>query len=166
MKMDLIQCTIRLNQEGHVGLMEVVKSGPDAITPAEAVILMRKHSIDDSEEGVCIFNARKVGEVDRAKMQEAERLALKYGGKIVADTFPRGGMMPGDIEDLELPQSSLAPEPEKVDEPVTQSEPSEEDKKREELINKLTDAEVTIPGGNLSLDDLQALVDELEAGGE
>jgi len=156
MKLDLIQCTVRLQNDGQNDKTEIVKSGPDAITPAEAIVLMMQHSLDDGPNGCAIRNAIKVGEIETTKQEEGFRLRRKYG-PIVEQAFPRGRHMPSTIEDLELPPECIG-KPRQMTLDATAPKTAHERKK--EMRAALEAAGIEVPKGNLSEDDLQALMDE------
>jgi len=143
--MDLIQCTVELTPEdGGVVLTEIVKSGPDALTPAEAAILMFKLG---GGVGIPIKNATVVGQIDRHKRVELARLLNKYGREIVQTVIPMISSMPVTLDDLELPPenrgSSVTPE--------------------ERLRAEIERLGSTVPKGKLSIADLEALLAEARA---
>lgn len=147
MKMDLIQCTVKLNQKGNTELTEVIRSGPSAITPAEARVLIFQHRIPEDDESICIGDVVKVGEVERSKAEELARLRATYGTKVIELLFPHGASLPYEIKHLDLPKSAMGA-------PLRTA--------KQILLSKLEAMEVPVPEGNLSIEDLQALYDEQE----
>ncbi|MDG3089229.1 hypothetical protein P7F88_25535 [Vibrio hannami] len=80
MKIDLIQCTVKILQDGGHGATEVVKAGPGALRATEIPII---RAINDVSEGgadlCCIANAVVVGQVDVNSTVEIDRLRSVYG---------------------------------------------------------------------------------------
>jgi len=149
MQLDLIQCTVRANIDGDISKLEVVKAGPAAITPAEAVILMMKHSLDETATGCALRNVIKVGVVEREKDDEMKRLRREYG-VIVDQAFPRGRQLPRTINDIDIPEECMG---------KPREEPKPLDPRK--AMRAILEANgVEVPKGNLSKDDLQALMDE------
>lgn len=156
MEMDRIQCLVRVNQNSNIDDLVIVKAGPDALTPAEMIVLMMKHSISDAFEGCSIQKARKVGTVERSKQDELDRLRLKYGD-IVNTAFPRGRHLPVTLADVDLPEGSI--DTAKHPEPVVDEVDTTPDEKPDYRA-ALEAAGVDIPKGDLSDDDLMALMIE------
>ncbi|WP_288927284.1 hypothetical protein [uncultured Maritimibacter sp.] len=150
MKFDLIQCVVRVPHEGAYGGSEVVKTGPQAITPAEGVILGAMFDVDPSDP--CIVQAQVIGSVERTKGEELERLAGIYGRARVMDIYKSAALMPAKLADLELPEDHLSKSKVKTAKAML----------REELESMGVD----IPKGNLSEADLEALKAEALAARE
>lgn len=158
--MDLLECTVRVSYGSDNTAMEVYKGGKTAITPAEAMVLMALHSIGDEDNGLmlpALQNVKKVGTAEVNRSQLMHHLTRTYGRKIVQELFPRPNLMPNSIKDLDLPADCLAKPT------VTQQEQLAERQKVQEveaLRKQITDAGKTIPQGELSADDLRALIEE------
>lgn len=152
MQFDLIQCTVTLNEKGATNLTTVVKSGPDAITPPEALILMNLHPpTSEDESHATLKDVAVVGAVNRDKNEEMNRLREKYGARIVGALFPAGVRPPQKVDDLDIPATSFA----KVKaEPKTLSQAAKMD-----LATKLFEVSVMIPD-NATDEDLLKLARE------
>lgn len=160
MKVDLIQCTVRIQDDGHFGNLEVVKSGPSALRATEIPLLRAKHDLGGASgpEACCIQNARVVGQTEIVTLEEAQRLTRTYG-KIVQEIYPNGRGMPSTIADCDLPLACIAEMP-KAEEKVDEKKSAADRKK--EMREALEAAGVEIPPGNLSIQDYEALMEELE----
>lgn len=153
MKYDLIQMTVRLNINNSHTSTEIIKSGPQAVTAAEALLLHVRHSLGENPEAVAIRNAVKVGEVEMSKSQLLESLRERYGAKLVDETFQRGRHLPSTLADLELPEECLG-KPRVIEAAPAAFEGKAE--KREALVA----AGIDLPKGNISESDLDALIAE------
>lgn len=155
MEIEVAECTVRLNQKGNVGLTEIVKAGPDAMTPGEIEILRAMHDLDgEGAEACCIGNLKVVGKIDRSLAEERELLRLKYGPHVVQHLFPQPRHIPTKISDLILPPESLS-----AKQKATRS-PDEISNRKKELREELNAAGVKTPPGNISEANLQALLDD------
>ncbi len=111
MQLDLIECTVTLNEKGATNMTTVVKAGPDAITAPEAFILMNLHPPSGGSENVhetTLRDIRVVGTVDRDRNAEMTRLREKYGARIVGALLPSGLRMPQKISDIDIPVEAFA----------------------------------------------------------
>lgn len=165
MEIERIQCLVRLNQKGKTELATVVKAGPDAVPATEIPILRTFHDVGDGmiQEECSISAARVVGSFETTKAQEFERLKLKYGEAVVKGIYPQGRMMPSTLDDCDLPPGcrSEAPAPKKE----AKQEPKSSDRVKE--LRKLLDTNgVKVPSGNLSVEDLEALIEESDLTGD
>jgi hypothetical protein len=158
MLFEKIQCTVRLNQKGNSTLTEIVKSGPDAITIPEAAILKMQHRTGDSEFDVTgadcpIRNAQVVGKVIRGKGEELQRLSEIYGPDVVRFLFPTHNHVPTKLEELDLPAECMAPlkKTGRAVKPVDMGAA---------MKKALKGAGIALPEGDLSEDDLEALMAE------
>jgi len=151
MIVERIQCLIRLNQDGKTDLTQVVKAGPSAVLATEIPLLRMRHDVADGllEEECCISLAKVVGEVEISKVAEFERLKNRYG-ETVSTVYPQGRMMPLTLADCELPNGCHGP----VEKKATKAHTAKG------LRAQLKEAGVTVPAGNLSVDDLMALIVE------
>lgn len=111
MQFQVVQCLVRLNQNGNPNLTEIVKSGPDAIPVTEIPILRLINDVAEGgdDEGCCINQALVVRDMDSTKANEIKRLKQKYGPSLVDVCYPGGRGMPIHLIDCELPESCLAP---------------------------------------------------------
>lgn len=152
MEIELVQCLIRLNQNGHYNLTQIVRAGPGAVPVTEIPILRMKHDMGDgmTEEECSINRAQVVGSYETTKAQEFERLRLKYGEKDVAAQYPQGRMMPSTLADCELPKGSVIAVKRKPKGPSLK-----------EMRDKLVAAGVTVPDGNLTKEDYEAMAEDI-----
>lgn len=149
--MDLIDCTVRLNCKGDLGKMEIVRTGPDALTPAECIVIQNIHDTGSGADADRVIrNARVVGSVERSRPQEIERLTHIYGIARVRHLFPANHLLPMTLEDIELPGECVAPVARKRDTDAS-------------LRAEIEKAGGIVPDGKLSLDDLRAIRDEVMA---
>lgn len=122
MKIQKVQCLIRVLQGGSVGSLVVPRSGPDAVPVTEIPILRMSNDIDGGgDEDCCISKAMVVGDYEASTKSEFDRLCSKYGAKRVNAVYPGRRGMPKSIEDCELPDTAIAKEKPKekpVKEPV------------------------------------------------
>lgn len=116
MEVQLIQCTVKTNQDGNTGLMEVVLAGPSSIPVTEIPLLRRQHEDKDADGGApcCIDNAKVVGDVTITdRKAHKDYLMRKYGAKLVEAEYP--GSIPRNfpvtLDDCDIPKSNqiLAP---------------------------------------------------------
>lgn len=109
MQFDLIQCTVRLNEDGNFGSTEVVKAGPGAVRASEIPILRFLHDVEGGfDQGTCcIASARVVGQVEGRKSDEMDRLAAIYGTKVVSAVYPGGRGVPETMRDCDLPEGTF-----------------------------------------------------------
>ena len=142
MRFDLIQCTVTLNEKGDTKLTTVVRAGPDALTPAEAFILMNLHPPaggSDDPQQFPIRDIQVVGHVDRDRAEELNRLRERYGVARVSAYLPTGMKIPQSITDIDIPAECFA----KVrdpDKPITIPAMAKLD-----IATKLFEAGVMIP---------------------
>lgn len=156
MQVDLIQCTVRLNQKGNIGLSTIVKSGPSALRATEVPLLRMAHDTEGFDAGACcISEALVVGKVETTRAHELELLSQRYGRNLLDVAYPGGRGLPLTIADLELPDEAVAAVP-KVKAPT----PKEIAERKAKLREALTKAAVVIPPGNLSEEDLMGLAEE------
>ncbi len=143
MQLDLIQCTVTLNEKGATNMTTVVKAGPDAITPAEAFILMNLHPPaggTDSVHETTLRDILVIGTVERDKNEEMARLREKYGAARVQALLPSGMRIPQKISDIDIPVEAFA-KPKKTG-------PVKIDRKQQmDIATKLFEAGVMIPDG-------------------
>lgn len=143
--MDLIQATVRLNIDGDMTKAEIVRAGPNALTPAEALVLAALHGEREDPEYVAIRNARVVGVVERTAGAEIVRLRETYESKIVDALFPSPRQVPMTLEDTEFPATSIA----------------EDNDPTAVLRARIVELGGKIPSGNVSREDLQAILTDL-----
>lgn len=157
MKIERIQCLVRLNQKDRTDLTQIVMAGPSALPATEIPLLREKHDVADGlvEEECCISMAKVVGEFETTKQQEFERLKLKYGEELVRRMYPQGRMMPATLEEVDLPPGCALPVPRKS---RKKSEVIEEDPSLAEMRAILEDNGVKVPKGNLSREDLETIM--------
>lgn len=140
MKLDLIQCNVAINHgEGNTGMTEVVKAGPAAITTAEALLLMMKHSVGEGPEAYPIKRVIKVGEVEVDQFQLLNQLSQIYGGPLVKQAYPTARHIPKTVADLDLPAENMGPP---RNEPV-EIEPEPEEVAEEKSLEKALKAKVS-----------------------
>lgn len=109
MEIDVVQCLVRVNQDGNTGILSVAKAGPDALPITEIPILRTLHEISEGgEEDCCITEVIHVGSITTTRANEIERLKLKYKSPVVDHNYPGGRAMPSKLEDCEIPASSYA----------------------------------------------------------
>jgi hypothetical protein len=161
MILEKVQCTVRLNEAGSVGLTEVVKAGPDAMTIPELVLVNAMNSADGE---TCVNDVIVVGEVETTYGAEMERLSGKYKAGIAATMFPHSHAMPKTLYDADLPVTALGKSPQKevtdTPAPARTKKPKEVSEEKLAIRTALVEAGVEIPAGNLSLDKLTALAEE------
>ncbi len=171
MQIDMVQCTVRLNQKGNRDLTTIVKAGPDAISTCEMVLLRMQHDLPGfDEDGCCIGDAVVVGTIETTKQQEYERLLGKgFKTALIEAAFPQGRGMPQTLKEVDLPSSSLGkplrkiePEGAKTAEPpkADPSSPKSIAQRKQQIRDLLTAAGVAIPTGNLTEADLAAIAEE------
>lgn len=167
MKIDVIECTVKIMQNDDPGLLQIVKAGVGAIPVTEAAILMMRNSPDPHlAETNALGHVRLVGQIETNRGAELERLTRLYGKNDVNTAFPGGRAMPERVEDLLLPEGCLAkdalawreapePEPEPVEE-VTHE--------RAELLARLKASKAEISDTDaLSDEDIREILREVEA---
>jgi hypothetical protein len=110
MKLDLIECTVRLNYDGNPNLTEVVKAGPGALRATDIPVLRAIHDLgsDAGDADCCIFGARVIGSIEVTQGDEMERLRATYPKEVLAYTYPGGRGLPQKLRDLELPEDRIA----------------------------------------------------------
>jgi hypothetical protein len=129
MNMAKVNCLLRLTQKGNINILQVSKSGPDALLVSEIPILRKINDISEGGDGgedCCISSLTQIDVVeDINRGHEIERLNIKYGNVIVDMIYPGGRGLPSTVEDCEVPSSSFA---------TRQAKPSYKDKgKRKEM---------------------------------
>lgn len=108
MKYAVVECLLRLNQGGNPNLIEVSKTGPDALCVTEIPILRQINDVaDGGAEDCCISDVRQVRTKEISRNLELERLRDKYGSDIVNMIYPGGRGLPVDLSDLELPEEAM-----------------------------------------------------------
>lgn len=171
MKLETIQCTVRINVEGKFGMTEIVCAGPDALSATEIPLLRMRHDVANGlvKDECSIHNAVVVGETETDKATEFQRLIEKYGDQLVKAAYPQGRGMPLTLADCELPDGCFAPKraapkkpaPEVVEDiQVDTRSPQEIAAAKKAVRAALNEAGVEIPPGNLTESDLLALADE------
>lgn len=109
MKMAVIKCLLRVNQDGNPNILHLPKAGPDALPVSEVPILRMINDVaEGGAEDCCITNVQQVNVLDVDRMPEIERLKSKYGPALVDACYPGGRGLPSTVEDCELPSSSIA----------------------------------------------------------
>lgn len=109
MKIDLIECTVRITYDGHPNLTEIVKAGASAVPASEIPLLRALHDTGMGDvSDCCIGHARKVGEFETTKANEIERIRTKFKKGLVDMIYPAGRGMAATLEDCELPSEALA----------------------------------------------------------
>lgn len=171
MQIERVQCLVRLKLNDRNDLMQVVKAGPDAVPASEIPLLRAKHDLGGGMvEAECSISMAEVVEVlETTKAEEFERLCLKYGKPFVERMYPQGRMMPLTLADCDLPPGCALPKAKPKAEPKAKSKAKPQDEPpaapdaefdREFWLNELDMAGATIPEGNLSPNDIMALVEE------
>jgi hypothetical protein len=162
MQFDLVQCTVRLMQKGNRDLTTIVKSGPDAITPPEVVLLRLEHDLPGfDEEGCAIGDAVTVGSVEMSKGDLYEMLMRKgFKPKQIEAAFPAGRGIPSTLMQADLPQSSLGKPLRKAEPAEPAPSPKAVASRKAEIRDALKKAGVTLPNANLSEADLLAIAEE------
>lgn len=167
MSFELIQCTVRLfdKTSGTHGNTEVVKAGPQALTPPELLVVRSIHDVEEGmDEGTCsISRAIVVDKVERSKMDEFERLCSIFGANRIRALFPGGRNMPATLRGCELPEGCLgpvrkAPEPENVVQ--MDKSPRAVAARKKQYRKALADGGVDVPAANLSETDLMNMMVE------
>jgi hypothetical protein len=167
MQIERVQCLVKLKLNDRNDLSQIVKSGPDAVPATEIPLLRAKHDLASgmTEAECAISMAEVVDVIEISKPEEYERLCLKYGKPFVDAHYPQGRLMPLTLADCELPPGCTVAKPKKVAaskklkaDPAPA--PVEDDFDREFWLNELREAGATVPDGNLSPDDIMALVEE------
>ncbi len=109
MKVDLIECTVRLNLDGNPNLAEIVRAGKNAARATEIPVLRAMHDLGMGDESDCsIFNARVIGQAETTRAQEIAFLKSKYKQKYLDLVYPGGRGLPEKLEHCELPAANLA----------------------------------------------------------
>lgn len=167
MNFDLIQCSVRLYDKtsGTHGNTEIIKAGPQALTPPELLIIRSMHDVEDGiDEGTCsITRAIVVDQVERSKTDEFERLCSTFGPNRVRALFPGGRNMPSTLAACEMPPGCLGPvRAKKQPENIVQLDksPRAVAARKKQYRKALDDAGVTVPAGNLSESELLDLMAE------
>lgn len=151
MKFEVVQCLVTLTQNGKSNLTQVVKAGPGAIRVTEIPILRFSNDIGDDDGLCCIADAKVVGEVEDSRVNELDRLRERYGRKVVDLVYPGAAPgMPKTLHDCDLPTSAIG-------KPATGDTSDAEAKKA--LRAELKAAGIKVPAGNLSLSDLEVLLE-------
>lgn len=166
--MDLLECTVRVAYNGKHGNLEVVKTGPDAVTPAEAFILIAKHSVMDEDAGMtsmALSNVRVIGRTSINTHSLMASLVQKYGRDLVKQVFPTVRQMPRTLADLDLPPECMAPK--KVKKAKAEEKPEvilfeAEETEIERLRGLILDAEKELPEGDLTEEELLLLCEEYD----
>lgn len=161
---DLIQCTVRMNQNEAKAVSEIVRAGPDALTPPEMIVLQMQHGISEDESGHAIRNAIKVGEIDLDREAMLDRIHRNTGAdkKSVSAMMPSMQLTPKTLDQMDLPPECLGKKRETLTLGGLKGNLDEAgiEMTIPDMMKALKQAGADIPSGKLSRDDLVALMTE------
>ncbi len=159
MRLDLVQCLVQIPDGGGSGYTQVLKSGPNAVTPPEMAILQYLHNTEaDGPARECLSRCRVVGSVETDVYNEIDRLAGIYKKKLVSFIFPPQSKLPQTLDDLNLPEECLdeqGPVVELVEADAENGAPKP--KTAKQLRAGLVAMGIDVPVGNISIADLTSL---------
>lgn len=160
MKLEVIQCLIKLSDGGGSGLTEVIKAGPSAVTVPEIAILQALHNTEaEGPVRECVSRCRILETREVSSYDEIDRLGGIYGRKFVASVFPGGRGLPLKLSDLNLPDECM----EEIKNPNEDGQVADmEPVTAREYRAALKEAGVKVPPGNISVASLKAMMPDLE----
>jgi len=109
MKIDKIQCLVRMNYDGNPNLTQTPRSGPSAAYAFEIPLLRAMN--DSGEAGelhCCITEAEVVGQEEMTGDQIRSFLSSRYKAPLLGSIYPGGRGYPKTLADCELPHEALA----------------------------------------------------------
>lgn len=110
MKIQTVECTVRVAQKGNPNILEIVRTGPDALRVTEIPLIRHINEVSEGgEDAECAVRWVKViGEEDVTVRDELARLRGIYGPDLVNTFYPGGSAMSGLLKDMHLPAEALA----------------------------------------------------------
>jgi hypothetical protein len=110
MKIDRIQCLVRMNYDGNPNLAQIPRSGPTAAYAFEIPLLRRLNDsgLDMDETLCCITEAEVVEQEDMTGDQIRLFLQARYKQPLIDAIYPGGRGYAKTLADCELDSSCLA----------------------------------------------------------
>lgn len=110
MKIERIQCLVRMNYDGNPNLTVTLRSGPTAAYAFEIPLLRRLNDAGFGGDDLvpCITEAEVVGSEEMSSDEIRMFLSSRYKQPLIDSIYPGGRGYAKTLDDCELPPSALA----------------------------------------------------------